>query len=492
MKYQNPIILSDYSDPDVIRYNDNYYLVASSFNHTPILPILKSKDLVNFKILRYVDDKIPFKRFDHVCHGDGVWAPSIRYHDGYFYIIVPYPDEGIYIYKTDDIENGAFESWCLIEGKGIIDPCPIWDNGKCYLVCGFAKSRIGFNSMLGLYEVSSDLKKNISGEYKIIFDGHNIAPTIEGPKFYKRNDYFYILAPAGSVKTGWQVALRSKNIYGPYEQKIVMLQNDSKINGPHQGALVSLDDGKDVFYHFQDLKCYGRIVHLEPVKWINDWPIIGNVKDELLGGTPVDEWDYFVNPNFDYKIDSSDDFKDDKLSLMWQTPANKKDDLYKLDNGLILYANSNLESINKLDLLPNAFLTKLIYKSFEVKTSCNLHLNDGEDVGLCYMGMDYASINVINKNNKYYVRIIKGNFSDIENEIIYEEEYNDDKIIFNLLYLEPNKYILGINNKYYKYEFIATPGRWIGGKYGIYCRGNNGGYSKFNYFYVVEVQNENR
>ena len=491
MKYKNPIILSDYSDPDVIRYEDDYYLVASSFNHTPILPILKSKDLVNFKLLRYADDNIPFERFKNVCHGDGVWAPSIRFHNGLFYIIVPYPDEGIWIYATDNLENGKFESWCLIEGKGIIDPCPIWKDEKCYLVVGFAKSRIGFNSMLGVYEVSTDLKKNISGDYKIVFDGHNTQPTIEGPKFYYRNEYFYILAPAGSVKSGWQVALRSKNVYGPYEQKIVMLQNDSKTNGPHQGALVDLPDGRDVFFHFQDLKNYGRIIHLQPVKWVNDWPIIGMVKDELLGGTPVDEYEYFLEPDYSNKLEYEDEFKEG-LSLIWQTPANKKNDWYKLDDGLVLFAKeANGAGKNKLDLLPNSFLTKLVFYSFEIKTMAQLFLEDKEDTGLTYMGRDYAFISVIRKNNKNYVRLCKGDFSDKENEVLIEEENKQDRIEFIMKYTYPNKYQLGYNGKYFDNVFEATPGRWIGGKYGIYARGSKG-YAKYQYFKVMELNDENR
>ena len=491
MNYKNPIILSDYSDPDVIRYKDSFYLVASSFNHTPILPILKSKDLVNFKLLRYADDKLPFKRFEHVFHGEGVWAPSIRFHNGLFYIIVPYPDEGIWIYATDDIENGKFESWCLIEGKGIIDPCPIWVDDKCYLVCGFAKSRIGFNSMLGVYEVSPDLKRNISGEYKIVFDGHNMAPTIEGPKFYYRNEYFYILAPAGSVKTGWQVALRSKNIYGPYEYKIVMLQNDSKTNGPHQGARVDLEDGRDVFYHFQDLRNYGRIVHLQPVEWINDWPVMGNVKDPLLGGTPVDEHEYFLEPDFTNKLEYEDDFKNG-LSLIWQTPANKGEGWYEINDGLKLYAKlPDIKAQNKLDLLPNSFLTKLVFYSFEIKALAILELEEDGDTGLCYMGSEYSFINVIKKNNKYYVRLMSGNFKDDGNNILLEEEYNQDKIEFMMKYTYPNKYKLGFNGKYFDYEFEGTPGRWIGGKYGIYCRGQKGS-ALYKYFKVMELNYENR
>ena len=285
MKYQNPVVFQDFSDPDVIRRGDHFYMIASSFNHTPGVPVLKSVNLVDWKIIGYVFNDIPFERFNDVCHGDGAWAPALRYYKGTYYVVIPFPDEGIYVSSCTDIDKGNWtKPWCLVSGKGLIDPCPVWIKDKAYLAIGFAKSRIGFNSCLGLYEVSQDLKTNISGDYKIIYDGHHMNPTIEGPKFNLRNGYIYIMAPAGSVKSGWQVCLRSKDINGPYEAKIVLMQNDSPINGPHQGALIDLKDDKWAFIHFQDRGCYGRIIHLQPVKWVNDWPMCGNVKDELIAG----------------------------------------------------------------------------------------------------------------------------------------------------------------------------------------------------------------
>jgi len=491
MIYNNPIILSDYSDPDCIRVNDNYYMISSSFNHTPGVPVLKSKNLVDWKLIGHVFQDLPFERFKDVLHGCGAWAPSLRYHDNKFYAVIPFPDEGIYVSSCTDIEKGDWSPlWPLIEGKGLEDPCPIWHDGKCYLVIGFVKSRIGFNSVLGLYEVTNDLKKCISDTYTIIYDGHNTQPTIEGPKFYYINDYFYILAPAGSVKTGWQTALRSKNVYGPYEEKIIMCQNDSKINGPHQGALIDLPNGEYAFIHFQDLGAYGRICHLEPVKWYNDWPLCGRVNDPLLCGSPVDSHDYLVDIKSNYKIDISDNFKNNKLSLMWQTPANKPANIYSFDNGLKLNCYyHNEDSFKKLNLCPNVFLTKVSSKHFKVQTKIKLNLkNDYDESGLTFMGYKYGTILVRLINNQKHLIILNGAY-DSSDEIIYDEIINDNEIILNC-YFNDLVYQFGINNKKIGPKFIAERGRWIGAKYGIYSRGNkeSNGYSTFEYFKVKNYE----
>lgn len=496
MKYNNPVILQDFSDPDVIRRNDNFYMVASSFNHVPGVPVLKSKNLVDWKIIGYVFEELPFERFKDVFHGEGAWAPSIRYYNGLYYVVIPFPDEGIYVSSCTNIEKGDWSKpWCLISGKGLIDPCPIWKDGKCYLVIGFAKSRIGFNSCLGLYEVSNDLKTKISDTYTIIYDGHNMNPTIEGPKFNERNGWIYIMAPAGSVKTGWQVCLRSKNIYGPYEPKIVLMQNDSPVNGPHQGALIELKNDNWAFIHFQDKKCYGRITHLQPVKWVNDWPLCGEVKDELLSGTPVLKHEYLIDKKSNYKIPTSDDFTSDSLSLIWQTPANKVNGWYRLDDGLVLNCYyHNKQAYNSLNLTPNLFLTKLAYDSFNVQSLCEINLvNDGDEIGLCYMGSKYAYICVkrINKENHLQVKV--GEFNNDIDYVIFDSIYKNNEIKFMMKYLGPDTYRLGFNDVLIKEEFTALPGRWIGGKIGIYAKGlSKGGYARFKYFKVKEMKRNER
>ena len=235
--YTNPVLHSDFSDPDVVRVGEDYYMTASSFTCSPGLPILHSKDLVNWELVNYALQKqVPLEVFDKPQHGKGVWAPCIRFHKGEYYIYYPDPDFGIYMIKTKD-PKGAWSEPVLVKGgKGLIDPTPLWDDdGKVYLAYAFAGSRAGIKSLLVVCSMNAEGTKTNDDEV-IIIDGHKEESTIEGPKFYKRNGYYYIFAPAGGVPTGWQTILRSKSVFGPYEKKKVLHQGNTEINGPHQGA----------------------------------------------------------------------------------------------------------------------------------------------------------------------------------------------------------------------------------------------------------------
>ena len=234
--YVNPVIHADYSDPDACVVGDDFFMTASSFNCTPGLPILHSTDLVNWEIINYAIKSVePADYYASARHGKGVWAPSIRYHNGEFYIYWGDPDFGIFMVKTKDI-YGEWEKPVLVKaGKGMIDPCPLWDeDGNVYLAHAWAGSRTGFNSIITVCEMNREGSAVISAPV-MVFDGNDgTNHTIEGAKFYKRNGYYYIFAPAGGVVTGWQLVLRSKNVYGPYEPRIVMAQVKTDINGPHQ------------------------------------------------------------------------------------------------------------------------------------------------------------------------------------------------------------------------------------------------------------------
>ncbi len=221
--YKNPILYADYSDPDAIRVGNDYYLVASSFDAVPGLPILHSVDLVNWEIIGHVfAQQPPADVFSKTQHGSGAWAPAIRYHEREFYVYWPDPDIGIYMAKAKSARGPWTEPLLIKSAKGWIDPCPLWDDeGNAYLVSAFAASRSGIKSVIAVSRMNAEGTRLLDDGF-IIYDGHANDPTIEGPKLYKRNGYYYILAPGGGVTNGWEVALRSKNIYGPYERRVVL------------------------------------------------------------------------------------------------------------------------------------------------------------------------------------------------------------------------------------------------------------------------------
>ena len=329
--YQNPVLYADYSDPDAVRVGDDFYLVASSFLAAPGLPILHSKDLVNWTIINHVFAlQPPVEHFSKPRHGQGVWAPAIRLHDGKFWITYPDPDFGIYLTTAHD-PAGEWTSPVLIKaGRGLIDPCPFWDDdGQLYLIHGWAKSRAGISNLLTLHKLSADGTTLLdSGE--VIIDGNKIPDwnTLEGPKLYKRNSYYYVFAPSGGVTTGYQAVFRSKNIRGPYEHRNVLDQGHTAINGPHQGAWVDTPSGEDWFLHFQDSGAYGRVVHLQPMTWHDDWPVIGADPDGDGKGEPV-LIHRKPNVGHDYPAtapQTSDEFDRPMLGRQWQWNANPRAD----------------------------------------------------------------------------------------------------------------------------------------------------------------------
>ncbi|MBR1650017.1 MAG: family 43 glycosylhydrolase [Lachnospiraceae bacterium] len=516
----NPVLYTDYSDPDVIRVGEDYYMVASSFCNTPGLPILRSKDLVNWKMVGYGLENIPYDRYKKPAHGCGVWAPSIRYYDGEFVIFFPMPDEGIFVTKAKKPEGPWSEPVAVYEGKGYIDPCPfIDDDGKAYMVNAYAKSRIGFKSVLAITELSRDLTAMI-GETVKVFDGNeNDQQTIEGPKLYKRNGWYYIFAPAGGVKQGWQTVLRSKNIYGPYEYRIVMEQKDTDVNGPHQGAWVDTPDGRDFFLHFQDVYAAGRIVHVQPLKWINDWPVIGTAKEGETCGKPVSRMDKPVCVNTGiFAPDAGDDFDLDTIGLQWQWNANHESDWAKpsaVESCIYLKSVPAEKSISDQ---PNLFLQKWPMPEFTVKTKLDLSgIKEGDEAGIVNMGVSYGALSVLLKDGRYDLRTISGEqtfsnekatandlVTEIDEDIFPEGmakeiyfKYSVTRVTSDEINAEgkykfpvPKEIVTlsyGFDGLNYKpaLTFNAKAGRWVGVKCGLYIRnvdGAEGGNLRCEYF----------
>lgn len=483
--YKNPILYSDYSDPDVCRVGDDYYMTASSFNCIPGLPILHSKDLVNWTIVGHAIDKLtPDSIFSKAEHGGGVWAPAIRYHNGEYYIYYGDPDQGIFMTKTKD-PAGQWEPLTMIkEGKGLIDACPLFDNdGQVYLVHAYAGSRAGIKSLLAVTKLTPDGKKAV-GESRIIYDGHDIDPTIEGPKFYKRNGFYYIFAPAGGVSTGWQLAMRSKDVFGPYERKVVMDQGNTPINGPHQGAWIDTQFGEDWFIHFQDIGVLGRLAHLQPMTWKNDWPIIGEDKKNIGKGEPVL---VYIKPNVGktYPIETpaeSDEFSSTMLGLQWQWHANSQSWWYfanKEKGCLSLYSVPIPNYYKNLWDVPNLLLQKIPAPEFTATMKLTLVPDSrftGERTGLIIMGLDYALLSFENDGDSYTLsqaeclKADKGATEQINASVqlkfstIYLRVEMKKGDICSFSYSENGKKYTPLGK-----EFKAKEGKWIGAKIGTFC-----------------------
>ncbi len=403
--YRNPILHADYSDPDVVAVGDDFYMTASSFNCIPGLPILHSKDLVNWKLVNHaLKNQEPNDFFSKPQHGKGVWAPCIRYHKGEYFIFWGDPDFGIYMVKSHNPLGDWSEPLLVQAGKGLIDATPLWDDdGRAYLAYAYAASRSGINSVIVVSEISPDGSKLISNPV-LVFDGNDgINHTVEGPKLYKRNGYFYIFAPAGGVEYGWQLAMRSKSIYGPYEPKVVMSQGKTNINGPHQGAWVDTKTGESWFVHFQHKDVYGRVIHLNPVKWINDWPVIGVDSDGC--GEPVERYSKpDVGRTFPVVTPpESDEFNSRHIGLQWQWHANYKE-IYGLptDAGFMrLYANHLSENFINFWEVPNLFMQKFPAEEFTATAKVTFTAKtNGDKAGLIIMGWDYSYLSLEKQGDK--------------------------------------------------------------------------------------------
>ncbi|WP_317206682.1 glycoside hydrolase 43 family protein [Mucilaginibacter daejeonensis] len=504
--YKNPVLNADYSDPDVIRVGSDFYLVSSSFEDIPGLPILHSKDLVNWKIIGHALLKQPpFEHFSVPRHGDGVWAPAIRFYKGDFCIYYPDPDHGIYLVKAKDPAGPWSAPVLVMAGKGIIDPCPLLDDdGQMYLVHAFAGSRAGIKSVIAINKLNKEGTR-VTDDGVIVYDGHETDPTIEGPKFYKRNGYYYIFAPAGGVPTGWQLVLRSRNLYGPYERKVVMDQGKSTTNGPHQGAWVNTTTGEDWFMHFQDKEAYGRVVHLQPMTWKNDWPVIGIDKDGDGKGEPVLT---YKKPNVGkvYPVNTpveSDEFNTTTLGMQWQWQANPKPTWLYLNAAkgtLRLYSDQWPEGAPNLWRAPNVLLQKFMADEFTVTVKLTFTPNpkvENEKAGLTIMGFSYANIAVKSKKDGQYLVYTLCQDAEkgkTEQETVITELESKVPVYLRVVVQAGGKCRFSYSTDGNSFKevvdvFTAEVGRWKGAKVGLFCtregRTNDSGYADVDWFRVT-------
>ncbi len=510
--YKNPVIYADYSDPDVIRVGDDFYMVSSSLSHFPGLPVLQSKDLVNWTIIGHAAISYPFPEFERPQHGNAIWAPSIRYHNGEYYIYFGDPDRGVFMTKTKD-PRGPWQPLRLVRKvTGWIDCCPFWDeDGSAYIIRAYANSRVGIKSILAINKMSAD-GTEIYDDGVLVFNGQMNHPTIEGPKLYKRNGYYYIFAPAGGVKYGWQTVLRSKNIFGPYEEKVTLEQGSSNINGPHQGAWVTTQSGEDWFIHFQDRYAYGRIVHLQPMRWDNDWPIMGIDYDGNGIGQPVSE---HRKPNVGGDVEimvpqTNDEFMSSQLGLQWQWQANYRSYWYSLSvrpGFLRLFSQPTFMGEQNLWNTGSLLLQKFPAESFAAITKLEgKGLANGEKSGLIIFGLDYSYI-ALEKQSKGY-RIIRVTCKDARKgtpEVVDASAPANGGHLYLKIVVTPenSKDIIpkvlctfSFSTDAILYHdlgevFVAREGLWVGAKAGLFStkhrESKKRGYADIDWFKILPI-----
>lgn len=304
----NPIIWSDVPDLDVIRVGDTYYMVSTTMFFTPGAPIMKSNDLVSWKICNYVYDTLADGDIQNLTNGKndyahGQWASSLRYHDGTYYVFFgSYGTGKSYIYKTNDIENGT---WTKTELNGMYHDASLFfdDDGRNYLV-------YGAGGTIKIKELNSEMtgfKQN--GADKTLFSTGLDGLSGEGAHIQKIGGYYYIFLIAWPSNSGRiELCYRSKDILGSYEGKTIL-----NSDGAAQGGIVDTPDGKWYGLVFRDHGAVGRIPVLVPVTWQNDWPIMGEngkvpktiIVDGSYGGT-------FLAADDDFSYSSND------LALEWQ------------------------------------------------------------------------------------------------------------------------------------------------------------------------------
>jgi beta-xylosidase len=397
-RYKNPVLHADYSDPDAIRVGDRFYMTASSFTNVPGLPLLESKDLVNWTLVGHALPRLePAEVFAQPQYGKGVWAPCLRYHDGRFYIFYPDPDRGIYVVEAERFAGPWSPPRLLLAGRGLIDPAPLWDDdGQAWLAHAWAMSRSGRNNVITLRRMDARATRVLDKEGTDIIKGgdHPGYHTVEGPKLYKANGWYYVFAPAGGVEQGWQAVFRSRSLTGPYEVRNVMDQGDTPVNGPHQGAWVTAPDGRDWFLHFQDKGPYGRVLHLQPMAWKDGWPLIGQPGRKPGTGEPVVTHAKPVQGQQVAAPPTSDDFRTPALGPQWQWSANPQSGWYALDAArgqLRLFTQAVPDADDFVRASPAILAQKVPASRFVASARVRLeNAQEGDRAGLIVDGMQYA------------------------------------------------------------------------------------------------------
>ena len=419
--YTNPLFYDEFSDPDIIRVGEDYYLAGTTMHSVPGLVVLHSKDLVNWEFSSYCfdrfDDSDDFNlRNGKEAYGQGIWAPAIRYHNGKFYIFSNINGHGLQVFISDSAKG----PWKHHQIKGDIYDLSVLfdDDGKIYAIHKYGNVTVT--------ELKPDLSGPVEGSSKVVIPEGNAMG--EGHHIYKINGMYYILSADYSPMGRMQCA-RSKSIWGPYETCVISERESFgysaawtvnnvglgrpvpedgfkfKNNKPsdetlicstiHQGGIVQALDGKWWGVSMQDFNAVGRTVCLSPVTWVDGWPYFGLEKN--LGRSPR-TW---FKPNNVVKTpvatyDRYDDFSGKTFKPIWQWNHNPNDKMWSLNKErkgwLRLHSLPAKQLLWAKNSLTQRAIGPVSYTSVKLDAS---KLKAGDEAGLGAINMPYASLGVV-------------------------------------------------------------------------------------------------
>lgn len=415
---RNPIIYADVPDMSMIRVGDTYYMSSTTMHMSPGLPIMKSKDLVNWKLASY-----PYETLDDVdelnlkngksAYGRGSWASSIRYHNETFYVTTFSGTTGkTYVYTTQDIENGPWNATSF--APSLHDHSLFFeDDGRVFMLYGVNNLR--------LVELNQDLSGIKPGGFNQVvvtnasaIAGRNIMLGAEGSQLFKVNGKYYLFNitwPRGGMRT--MLIHRADDIAGPYEGRVALQDQ-----GVAQGGLIDTPDEDWFAYLFQDHGAVGRIPYLVPVKWENGWPVLGED-----GKVPV-SLDLPASKGLIPGIVDSDEFVrkpgDAPLPLVWQWNHNPDNALWSLTARPGFLRLSTGRTATDVLAARNTLTQRTIGPECTGTTALDVsNLKDGDFAGLVLLQKDYGLVGVRSeRGTKTVLMVNAGSGQPIEAESV--------------------------------------------------------------------------
>lgn len=493
-KAQNPIIFSDVPDMSMIRVGDTYYMASTTMHMCPGVPVMKSKDLVNWQMLNYAYEKLGDDDALSLIngksnYGKGSWASSLRYHNGTYYIATyAQTTDKTYIFRTNDIEKGQ---WKMNEFKPGYHDCTLFfDNDRAYLITG--------NGRLQIVELNDDLTGVKEGGVNQVLIENASAVTepnmlkAEGSQLFKHNGKYYLFNiswPRGVMRT--VVVNRADNLMGPWEGKIVLQDK-----GVAQGGIVDTPDGKWFAYMFQDHGSVGRIPYLVPMKWVDGWPVLG------VNGKVPDTLDLPASKGLIPGIVNNDEFTRKKgepaLPLVWQWNHNPDNKLWSVTErkGFLRLKTGRIDS---LFLKSRNTLTQRTFgpTCAGITLLDASKLKDGDFAGLCTFQRKFGVVGVKVQNGAKYVYMVS-NKTDKPIEL-QSIPLSQNKIYLRIECDFRNK--IDVANFFYSldgktWNLIGGPLKmeytlmehFMGYRFGLYnySSKNPGGYADFDYFHIED------